>query len=312
MIEENEMIKKCVILVFVIGLFSFNLWPSVEGKIQGIVTDSSGNPLEKVEVMIVSVKASSKYFTLTTDKNGKFTQVGLWPGYYQVTFKKEGFSPFSKEVKVSIAEWSRLEVIMEKTEAILERTLSDADRHFMKGYKLYAEKKYQEAADAYQEAIKLSSTQWGYYLNLGLAYRKMDREEEALVAFQKAVELNPESYSSNKELGEILAKSDNYEEAKKHYQKASELSPDDPDAFYNLGVCLTNLGQSEGALEAFLKSVELKDDYADAYYHVGTIYIGQNRVEDAVENLEKFLELAPEHEKANIAQQLLDYLKKQK
>ncbi len=48
----------------------------------------------------------------------------------------------------------------------------------------------------------------------------------------------------------------------------------------------------------------------DAYYHIGTIYIGQNNTEEALKNLEKFLELAPEHEKANIAQQLLDFLKK--
>jgi len=33
-------------------------------------------------------------------------------------------------------------------------------------------------------------------------------------------------------------------------------------------------------------------------------------VEEAVKNLEKFLELAPEHEKANVTKQLLDYLKK--
>jgi len=306
------MVRKYVILAFIIGLFSFTLWPSVEGKIKGIITDSSGNPLEKVKVTIISLKASSKKFELRTDKEGKFIQVGLWPGYYQVSFKKAGYSPFYREVKVTIGEAKQLKVIMEKTEAILERTLSKADSLFLKGYKFYAEKKYQEAAAAYEEAIKLSSTQWGYYLNLGLAYKKMDKKEEALSAFQKAVELNPESYSTNKELGEALAKGDNYEEAKKYYQKAAEISQDDPDAFYNFGVCLTNLGESEGALDAFLKTVKLKDDYADAYYQIGVIYIGQNKAKEAVANLEKFLELAPEHEKADIAKQLLDYLKKEK
>ncbi len=80
--------------------------------------------------------------------------------------------------------------------------------------------------------------------------------------------------------------------------------------FYNLGICLMNLGESNEALNAFLKAVEIKEDYVEAYYQIGTIYIGQNRTEEAVISLEKFLELAPEHEKASIAKQLLDYLKK--
>jgi len=303
-------IRKWIVLLFLIGLFSFNLWPSVRGKIIGIVTDSSGNLLEKVTVTIISLKTSARKFELKTDKEGKFLQIGLWPGYYQVSFKKSGYMPVTREVKVSIAESSKLEVKLEKAEEFVERNVSKADKLFLKGYKLYEEEKYEEAASAYKEAIKLSTTQWGYYLNLGLTYKKMDKKEEALAAFQKAVEHNPESYSSNKELGEILAKSGNYDEARKYYQKATELSPDDPDAFYNLGVCLTNLGESVEALNSFLKTVELREDYADAYYQIGTIYIGQNKVQEAIENLEKFLELAPEHEKANIAKQLLDYLKK--
>ncbi len=71
-----------------------------------------------------------------------------------------------------------------------------------------------------------------------------------------------------------------------------------------------NLGESVEALNAFLKAVEIKEDYVEAYFQIGTIYIGQNLTEEAVKSLEKFLELAPEHEKADIAKQLLDYLKK--
>ena len=128
--------------------------------------------------------------------------------------------------------------------------------------------------------------------------------------FRKAVELNPESYSANKELGEALAKNSALDEARKYYQKAVDLSPDDSDAHFNLGACLTNTGEQDAALEQFRKTTELKADYADAYYQMGTIFIGQNMVPDAVKNLEKFLELAPDDEKAPLAKQLLQYLKK--
>lgn len=304
------MIKKTIILSCLIGLLLPNLWPSVQGKIEGTITDSQGNPLEKVTITITSLRASVGHINIKTDRKGKFVQVGLWPGRYQVSLKKSGYLPVSQEVKVSIAESTKLVVKMEKAEEAIERSLSQADRLFLKGYKLYEQSKYEEAALAYEEAAKLSSTQWGYFFNLGLAYKKLDKTEEAVAAFRKAVELNPESFSSNKELGEVLGKGGNYEEAKVYFKRATELGPDEPDAFYNLGVCLTNLGESVEALNAFLKAVEIKEDYVEAYYQIGTIYIGQNRTEEAVISLEKFLELAPEHEKASIAKQLLDYLKK--
>ncbi len=301
--------RKIVIVLFLINLCIVYGW-SQHGKIIGTVTDKEGNPQEKVTVTIVSVKSSAKKIEVQTNKEGRFSQIGLWPDYYHVTFKKSGFMPVSREVRVRIASPTEMEIILDNAQDMVERNLSAADKLFVKGNKLYAEKKYEEAVQAFNEALELSQSQWGYYFNLGLAYKKSEKKEAAIATFKKALELNPESYNINKELGQLLAQEDNFEEAKKHFAKATEISDDDPDAFYNLGVCLTNLGDSEEALASFLKTVEYKEDYADAYYQIGTLYINQNNVEEAIKNLEKFLELAPEHEKVNVTRQILEYLKK--
>jgi tetratricopeptide (TPR) repeat protein len=298
-----------MVFLLLVSLFTINGW-SQHGKFEGVVMDKEGNPLEKVTVTIIPVKSSGNKIELKTNKEGKFSQIGLWPEYYHVSFKKSGFMPISREVRVKIAAATRVEITLEKAQEMMERNLSAADKLFLKGNKLYAEQKYEEATQAYEAALELSQSQWGYYFNLGLAYKKSEKKEEATASFKKALELNPVSYSINKELGQILAKEGNFEEAKNYFQKATEISDDDPDAFYNLGVCLTNLGAPEEALSSFLRTVGLKDDYADAYYQIGTIYISQNNVVEAIKNLERFLELVPEHEKANIAKQLLDYLKK--
>lgn len=300
-----------MIFLFFVSLFAIYGW-SQHGRLIGIITDKEGNPLEKVTVTIISVRSSGNKIEVKTNKEGKFSQLGLWPDYYHVSFKKSGFMPVSKEVRVRIAEPTKVEITLEKAQEMMERNLSAADKLFLKGNKLYAGQMYEEAAQAYEGALELSQSQWGYHFNLGLAYKKLEKKEEAIASFKKALELNPESYSINKELGQILAKEGNFEEAKKYFKRATEISDDEPNAFYNLGVCLTNLGDSEGALSFFLKTVQLKDDYADAYYHIGIIFIGQNNVEEAVINLERFLELAPEHEKTNVVKQLLEYLKKEK
>jgi Flp pilus assembly protein TadD len=282
----------------------------VQGKIEGLVHDSEGLPLDKVSVTIVSQRSSAVRFEVTTKADGKFIQIGLQPGYYLVSLKKAGFTPVSTEVRVRIAEATQLEIKMRTGSEVLERAVSASDGLFLKGNNLYAEKKYEEAAAAYREAIAKTGLQWGYHFNLGLALKKLGRPDESKVALLKALELNPESYSVNREVGENLAKAGDFSAARPYYQKAVDLSPDDPDAQYNLGVCLTNQGESEAALASFQKAIQLKADYADAYYQAATIQIGLNNKEEAIQNLEKFVSLAPDHPQAGLARQLLDFLKK--
>ena len=302
---------KRAIMAILLGLtVSAAAWAQVQGKLMGVVKDGQGNPVEKAVVTVVSTKTSAVSYELKTNKEGRFLQVGIQPGYFQVSVKKDGYLPKSTEVRVSLAGETDIEIRLDTADEIALKTVSAADQVFLKGNKLYNEQKYAEAAAAFEEAIKMSQPNWGYFFNLGLAYKKMDKKDESIAAFRKAVELNSESYSSNKELAEALGKGGAFEEAKTYFQKAVELSPDDPDAHYNLGACLTNTGEADAAQAHFQKAVDLKPDYADAYYQLGTIFISQNKIPDAVRSLEKFLELAPNHEKAPLATQLLQYLKK--
>ncbi len=169
--------KKFALLAFLVVAVLVQARASVEGRIEGTVTDKNGNPLEKVTVTIVSQKTATISYEVNTNKDGRFTQVGLMPGYYQVSFKKAGFMPKSTEARVSIAEGTKLEVKMDTAEAAVLQNLSAADQNFLKGNKLYEEKKYAEAASAYEEAIKLSQLNWRHYLNLGLSYKKLDKKD---------------------------------------------------------------------------------------------------------------------------------------
>jgi len=304
------MASKKLTLFFVLLSLAGLGWAQYQGRIEGKVVDGNGNPLASVEVSIVSLKTGSQKFDLKSDREGRFTQVGLSPGFYMVNLKKEGFASRSVEVKINIAETTALEAKLEPAGAEALRMMSESDKLFLQGNKLFAENNFTEAATSYAEAIKLNETQWAYHFNLGLAYKKLEKSEEARAAFAKALELNPGSYSAEKELAESLAKAGKYEEAKVLYLKALEISAEEPDVFYNLGLCQVSTGESEAAIASFSKCIALKPDYAEAYYQLGTQYIGQNKIKEAVENLEKFLELAPGHEKAGVARQLLDYLKK--
>jgi len=298
-----------LVVLIVLGLAA-PAWSQYQSRVVGRVLDPAGKPIEKAEVSIVSPRSATVRYDVKTDRDGKFAQIGITPGYYLLTVKKAGFTPASREIHLTVAAESAFDVTLQPAAAEAERTYSAADKAFLKANKLLAEQKYPEAAAAYDVAIGLNAANWAYYLNLGLAQKKAGKSDETLAAFRKAVELSPDSYSANKETGEALARAGQFAEAKPFYEKAAELSPTDPDGQYNLGACLINLGEQEAALARFEKTVELKPDYADAYYQMGTLLVGQNKVPEARAALEKFLSLAPDHEKAGIARQLLDYLKK--
>src|SRR4030042_2468013 len=134
-----------------------------------MVMDGPGNPLERVEVSIVPSKLGSQKFDFKSDREGRFTQIGLSAGFYMVSFKKEGFAPRSVEVKVNIAEVTTLEVKLEPAGAEALRTMSESDKLFVQGNRLYADNKFAEAAASYEEAIKLNETQRAYHFNLGFA-----------------------------------------------------------------------------------------------------------------------------------------------
>ncbi|HMA53360.1 MAG TPA: tetratricopeptide repeat protein, partial [Acidobacteriota bacterium] len=278
--------RKAAFITLMALVLAASAWSQYQGKILGTVVDPAKNPVEKAEVSIVSQRSSTVRYDVKTDREGRFIQVGITPGYYLISVKKAGFVPASKEIHVGVAAEESVVIALISAEAAAAKTYSAADRAFLSGNKLYAEQKYPEAAAAYREAIGLDPANWAYQLNLGLSLKKAGQAEEAAAAFRKAVELNPESYSANKEAGETLAKAGDFAGAKAFYEKAAGLSPDDPDAQYNLGVCLVNLSESEAALPRFEKAVELKPDYADAYYQMATILISQNKVPEAKASLE--------------------------
>lgn len=302
--------KKAVVFVVSLLALAAIAGAQFQGRVEGEVIDLAGAPIAKAEVSIVSQRTASAHYSLSTGKDGKFMQIGLQPGYYLLTVKKEGYLTRSSEFHVGVADATKLEIKMETADQMTMKSVSEGDKLFLQGNKLFTDQKFDEAAVAYREAAALTPGNWGYHFNLGLALKKLDRPDEALAAFRKAVELNPESYGANKETGELLAKAGAAAEARAFYEKAAALGPDDPDAHYNLAVCLMNVGEPETAFAHFQKAVELKPDYAEAYYQLGTIHIGRNEIPEAVANLEKFLEVAPNHPQAPVAKQLLQAIKK--
>jgi tetratricopeptide (TPR) repeat protein len=297
---------------FLLGILCVSpfLFSSVKGRIKGKIVDRESQPIEGVQVDIISVVYPSVRFQLKTRKNGEYIQIGLDPGSYRIRWEKEGFMMKEEQVKVSINETVEKNISLSAAEKYTKVEEAPGINEMGKAGKLYQEGKYEEALAAFQKAADLSPGDAVVHGNIGVLLLAMDKPDEAIAAFQRTIEIQPENYQALKNLGQLYGKKKDYGESVIFYSRATKISENDPDDFYNLGVGHMNLGDLNAAQEAFRKSIACDENYADSYYQISLILLNQNKTEEALSTMEKFLQVAPEDPKAPNVNEMIKLLKK--
>jgi len=111
--------------------------------------------------------------------------------------------------------------------------------------------KYDEALQAYDNALQLDPRLADAWYDKGVVLNKQGKYDQAIAAYDEAIELNPEFAYAWCNKGDSLQKEGNYEDAIKAYDKAIELDPSDAYPLNNKGVVLSKQGKYEDAIEAF-------------------------------------------------------------
>ena len=173
---------------------------------------------------------------------------------------------------------------------------SEARVYVEKGRQLYRNDEDAQAAEAFQQALKLDPELAEAHFRLGLAYDALGQEQEAEAAYRKAVETykkylsidgNGDDAEAHYNLGQTYAGLHLYSEAVREYRQATRLKPDDAAIHYDLGLALMRLAQYDEASRAFAKSLELdpenyraEDELAEAQEGVKRIRTGKKHQED--------------------------------
>lgn len=117
---------------------------------------------------------------------------------------------------------------------ISEENIIKARTLFLDGEKLYTRKKYNDAIEAYTQAIVLNPTDYSFFNNRGVTYHAKGELENAIADYSKAVELNPNHFSSYNNRGAAYEDLGLNEQAIADFQKAVELDPENKTAQANL------------------------------------------------------------------------------
>src|SRR5258708_7876967 len=136
------------------------------------------------------------------------------------------------------------------------------------GNVLNALKKYNEALDAYQQAIRLDPNNAIAYHNMGNSLNALKRNNEALDAYQQAIRLDPNDAIAYHNMSIILDTLKRHKEALDAYRQAIRLDPNDAIVYHNMSIILDTLKRHEEALDAYQQAVRLDPNDAIAYHNM--------------------------------------------
>ena len=292
------------------------------GIIRGKVQDEQGNPLKDV---LIKIEGPARNYKLKTNKKGEFFRVGIpFREVFRVTAEKVGYvTTYLDNMKPG----RPTEFGSTETQGVVNFTLKKAegatgpggvkleDRTVVaavnKGLNLLGQGQYQQAVDAFRQALEKAPDYYYIWSNLGNAYVKMEQFDQAIEAFEKAIALDPKNGSLYTSLGNAYAGKRDTKKASQAFEKAASLAGSPADiavSYYNMGITFVNLGQNQQAVDAFQKAIDTDPQNGEAHYQLGIVLLGMNRIREAVDHLKKYGEVTPDGPNAPTAQSLVEEL----
>jgi len=279
-----------------------------KGRIQGVVTDEQGNPLEGVTVRLFSLKAQDG-ISVQTDKAGKWLGAWIRSGGWNIDFVKIGYAP--KKVSVEISESKKnpdIDVKMVKVEGLV---LTDEIRELLtKGNGLFDAQDYDGARAIYEEIISKYPEAYPIHMNIGNCHFAQEKYELAEASYLKVIEKDAKNVSAIIAVGNCYANRGDSAKALEWYGKVEFEKIDDPTVLYNLGTNYYNNAKFEDALKFYQKAVEKQKESTDALYQLGLTYLNLQRNAEAVAAFEEYLKIDAESERSAQVKGFLEYLKK--
>ena len=302
-----------------------------KGRLQGVVKDESGKPVPDATITLRKGgdrvdPAAEGPAIIKTDKNGKWSILGLGGGGWGILIQKEGFMPSEGQVPVNefaIAQPIPVTLKLPPKELIQkaqeQSTAGLAKASIERANALLAETKYGEARAAYQEGMaKLkedTSAQQDPSIQVSLlraiadTYFRENKVDQAIETLKQSLTLSPDDPAPLQLLVNLLVGANRESEAQTYMAKLPQGTKVDANTLLNIGIKSFNDGKMDQALNEFDRVVKENPDLPDAYYYRALVYLNQNKSKEAKADLQKLLQLDPGNKNAKDATEMLKDLK---
>lgn len=185
-----------------------------------------------------------------------------------------------------------------------ENALSVADRmiaqeptgprgHYAKGEALLLAQRREEAADAFQEAVRLQPMESQSRLKLGMVLIELGRDDEAFQHMVAAQRSNPANFNGRIVLGDLLAERGQYTEALREYRAASDLQLLHPVPLTKVGHVLLRENYVNEAIIYFRAALRVDPSHLESLLSLSRVYLQQGWLREARDFAQAALELKP-------------------
>jgi tetratricopeptide (TPR) repeat protein len=296
-----------MLLVLAMGIAVPFALSQTTGSVRGVCRDMDGKPVAQAEVEWISTDTGHKY-NLKTNKQGEYFSLGISPGKYNITLRKDGKELFHingitvgleettqdfdlKKEQTSSAQAQGLTAEQAKARAdAIAKAEADKKTVGTLNDKLKAARAAEEAKDyetaiaTLNEANQMDATRDPIWYELGNAYlnsapkqtdsaEKQKRYEMAATNYQKAIELRSAS-----------------DQAQKDPENGKKMA-----AYYNnLAQAYSKSNKIDEAVADYNKAAQLDPPGAAGYYfNIGAVYTNMGKADDAIAAFDKTIAADP-------------------
>jgi tetratricopeptide (TPR) repeat protein len=153
--------------------------------------------------------------------------------------------------------------------------------------------RFEEAANAFNEAEKLGLNDPTAYYNYGLVLRALGRNSAAIIAFDHALRLQPVYPEALRAGAILLSESGNPDGALKFLKEALRLKPDYYEALLDRANLLSELKRQDAAVEAYRGAIEKFPGNPDLLNNLGTALQEVGNLADALAAFDQALNARP-------------------
>jgi tetratricopeptide (TPR) repeat protein len=286
-----------------------------QARIQGIVKDGSGNPVEGVKITITTPALTRFKLELTTDKNGKWgTILGNAVPPYTYKFEKTGYVPWEMKKKIGVGSTEDVSTVLYTAEQAVATGKAEIKKDpyveaFNGAVEKFQAKDVPGALALAEEATTLGPDKAGAWaLAAKIAHTAKDWDKTIQFG-EKALALDPEATDLYGFLVEACRQKGDKAKAAEYEKKYAAANPDNPDILYNQAVDLYNKSDFKAAEPVLRKVLEARPDYAKAHFLLGMTCVNLNKIPDMKQHLAEYLKLDPKGADVAVAKEMLDAFK---
>lgn len=286
------------------------------GRVQGEIRDEQGKPIEGARITLrkgterVDPKTDGPK-PITTNKNGKFSFLGLAGGPWGILIEKEGFMPSEGQVPVNeYAVAQPINITLKPIPKEVQQKAAEASGNakakaaFEQGNAALQAGQWAQARAKFEEGLGLldepkdPAVQVSVLRAIAETHAQEGKTDQAIETLKQALQVDPNDVVSLQIISTLLVNAGQEKEAEVYMAKLPAGTKIDPNSILNVGIKLYNEKDYNGALERFNKVVLDNPDLANAYYYRGLTYLALNKSAEAKADFQKLLEIDPNHPSA--------------